>query len=79
MAWGTFNGSLAVGVGLALILVLPLIVGDLLGGILGAFACALIAGVACGALVGEGNTESATKQCLQSDKLPPRTSNIWRF
>ena len=40
-----------VGVGVALIFALAMIIGDFFGGLLGMFACALLAGVACGALV----------------------------
>jgi hypothetical protein len=38
-------------VGVALIFALAMIIGDFFGGLLGMFACALLAGVACGALV----------------------------
>jgi hypothetical protein len=41
----------AVGVGFALIFALAMIIGNFFGGLLGMFACALLAGVACGALV----------------------------
>jgi hypothetical protein len=41
----------AVGVGVALIFALAMIIGNFFGGLLGMFACALLAGVACGALV----------------------------
>jgi hypothetical protein len=47
-----WNGSyVVVGVGVALIFALAMIIGDFFGGLLGMFACALLAGVACGALV----------------------------
>jgi hypothetical protein len=38
-------------VGVALIFALAMIIGNFFGGLLGMFACALLAGVACGALV----------------------------
>ena len=47
-----------VGVGVALIFALAMIIGDFFGGLLGMFACALLAGVACGALV--ANDEKKT-------------------
>jgi hypothetical protein len=40
-----------VGVGVAMIFALAMIIGDFFGDRLGIFACALLAGVACGALV----------------------------
>jgi hypothetical protein len=52
------RSDVVVGAGIALIFALAMIIGDFFGGLLRMFACALLAGVACGALV--ANDESKT-------------------
>ena len=43
--------KIVVGTGVVLIVALTMVVGNSFGGLLGMFACALVAGIACGALV----------------------------
>ena len=51
MERGARTGSVLLGAGAALILLLAMVVGGLIDGLLGMSAAALVAGVACGALL----------------------------
>ena len=52
------RSDVVVGAGIALIFALAMVIGDFFGGLLGMFACALLAGVACGALVANDESKS---------------------
>jgi hypothetical protein len=49
---------IVVGTGVALIFALAMVVGDSFGGLLGMFACALVAAIACGGLVANDERKS---------------------